>query len=182
MMYLKENIIENIKHRCIKHQELSVMHSPHTVHNLYPSLSGALLGVLQMGVWLVWDPWWSLALGGAAVGFLTDWFALKVDAFFPSPIAPSLPLFFILSSLTLTSSFPNSLAFSSSPFLSFLYLSISADNVRTCRAEDYRTVQDTGVCLCAHQLLSTHNSSLYLHHTLLFFILHLFCTPLPPLL
>ena len=44
----------------------------------YLYLSGALLGVLQMGVWLVWDPWWSLALGGAAVGFLTDWFALKV--------------------------------------------------------------------------------------------------------
>jgi hypothetical protein len=104
MIYLKENTIENIKHRYIEHQELSVMHSPHTVHYLYPFLSGALLGVLQMGVWLVWDPWWSLALGGAAVGFLTDWFALKVDAFFPSPIAPSLPLFFILSSLTPSSS------------------------------------------------------------------------------
>ena len=28
--------------------------------------------------WLLWDPWWSLALGGAVVGYLTDWFALKV--------------------------------------------------------------------------------------------------------
>lgn len=40
--------------------------------------AGLLLGVLQMAVWLLWDPWWSLALGGAAVGYLTDWFALKV--------------------------------------------------------------------------------------------------------
>ena len=32
-----------------------------------------------MAVWLLWDPWWSLALGGAAVGYLTDWFALKVS-------------------------------------------------------------------------------------------------------
>jgi hypothetical protein len=163
-----------MKRRYGEHQESSGMHSPHTVHYLYPFFSGALLGVLQMGVWLVWDPWWSLALGGAAVGFLTDWFALKVNAFFPSPFPPSLPLFLI----PLPSPHP--------PLLSFLYLSISADNVRTCGAEDYRTVQDTGVCLSAHQLLSTHNCSLYLHHTLLFhtllfFILHLFCTPLPPL-
>ena len=25
---------------------------------------GTLLGILQMGVWLCWDPWWSLAVGG----------------------------------------------------------------------------------------------------------------------
>ena len=43
--------------------------------------SGLLLGVLQMAVWLLWDPWWSLALGGAAVGYLTDWFALKVSTY-----------------------------------------------------------------------------------------------------
>jgi hypothetical protein len=28
--------------------------------------------------WLVWDPWWSLAVGGALVGYATDWLALKV--------------------------------------------------------------------------------------------------------
>jgi hypothetical protein len=27
---------------------------------------------------LVWDPWWSLAVGGALVGYATDWLALKV--------------------------------------------------------------------------------------------------------
>lgn len=26
---------------------------------------GFLLGVFQMAVWVVWDPWWSLAVGGA---------------------------------------------------------------------------------------------------------------------
>jgi hypothetical protein len=48
---------------------------------LFPSFhcTGLLLGVVQMAVWLLWDPWWSLALGGAAVGYLTDWFALKVS-------------------------------------------------------------------------------------------------------
>ena len=39
---------------------------------------GMALGVVQMGVWLVWDPWWSLAAGGALVGYVTDWFALKI--------------------------------------------------------------------------------------------------------
>jgi len=39
---------------------------------------GFLLGVIQMAFWLMWDPWWSLALGGAIVGYVTDWFALKI--------------------------------------------------------------------------------------------------------
>jgi uncharacterized membrane protein YheB (UPF0754 family) len=38
---------------------------------------GTFLGVLQMLVWVVWDPWWSLALGGAVVGYLTNFFAIK---------------------------------------------------------------------------------------------------------
>ena len=29
---------------------------------------GTLLGVAQMAVWVSWDPWWSLGLGGALVG------------------------------------------------------------------------------------------------------------------
>jgi uncharacterized membrane protein YheB (UPF0754 family) len=39
---------------------------------------GMALGVVQMAVWLVWDPWWSLAAGGALVGYVTDWLALKI--------------------------------------------------------------------------------------------------------
>ena len=39
---------------------------------------GFVLGLLQMAVWLVWSPWWSLAAGGALVGYVTDWFALKI--------------------------------------------------------------------------------------------------------
>ena len=38
---------------------------------------GGALGVLQMGLWLVWNPWWSLALTGAAVGFVTDQLAIN---------------------------------------------------------------------------------------------------------
>ena len=39
---------------------------------------GGALGVLQMLLWLVWSPWWSLALTGAAVGMVTDQLALKL--------------------------------------------------------------------------------------------------------
>ena len=39
---------------------------------------GGLLGVGQMLLWLVWSPWWSLALTGAAVGMVTDQLALKL--------------------------------------------------------------------------------------------------------
>mmetsp|Transcript_26832 Transcript_26832/g.41950 ORF Transcript_26832/g.41950 Transcript_26832/m.41950 type:complete len:396 (-) Transcript_26832:233-1420(-) len=39
---------------------------------------GAALGLIQMMAWLVWNPKWSLAAGGALVGYVTDWVALKV--------------------------------------------------------------------------------------------------------
>lgn len=50
---------------------------------------GFFLGVIQMMVWLVFDPWWSLALGGALVGYITDWIALKVMF---EPVEPVYPL------------------------------------------------------------------------------------------
>jgi len=39
---------------------------------------GALLGLLQMAGWLLYPVPWTLALGGALVGYATDWFALKI--------------------------------------------------------------------------------------------------------
>jgi hypothetical protein len=39
---------------------------------------GGALGALQMLLWMVWSPWWSLALTGAAVGMFTDQLALKL--------------------------------------------------------------------------------------------------------
>ena len=30
-----------------------------------------------MMVWVVWDPWWSLAVGGMIVGYLTNFYAIK---------------------------------------------------------------------------------------------------------
>lgn len=38
---------------------------------------GGALGVVQMAVWVAWDPPWSLALGGALVGYLTNLVAIK---------------------------------------------------------------------------------------------------------
>jgi len=38
---------------------------------------GGVLGVLQMLLWMVWSPWWSLALTGGLVGMFTDQLALK---------------------------------------------------------------------------------------------------------
>lgn len=38
---------------------------------------GFLLGILQMAVWVCWDPWWSLAVGGALVGYVTNFIAIK---------------------------------------------------------------------------------------------------------
>ena len=38
---------------------------------------GFLLGVLQMGVWMFYDSPWTLTVGGAVVGYLTNWIALK---------------------------------------------------------------------------------------------------------
>ena len=35
--------------------------------------------------WLVWDPWWSLAVGGAVVGYATNWLALTLMF---SPVHP----------------------------------------------------------------------------------------------
>jgi len=39
---------------------------------------GALLGLFQMIMWLLFPVPWSLAFGGALVGYATDWFALKI--------------------------------------------------------------------------------------------------------
>jgi uncharacterized membrane protein YheB (UPF0754 family) len=39
---------------------------------------GIALGCLQATLWLLWDPAWSLALGGAIVGYLTNLIALAV--------------------------------------------------------------------------------------------------------
>jgi uncharacterized membrane protein YheB (UPF0754 family) len=39
---------------------------------------GMFLGLAQMAGWLLYPLWWSLPLGGALVGYLTDWFALKI--------------------------------------------------------------------------------------------------------
>ena len=55
---------------------------------------GFLFGVLQMLQWLVWDPWWSLAVGGALVGYATDWLALKLMFEPVNPVA--LPFGFTL--------------------------------------------------------------------------------------
>ena len=46
---------------------------------------GFLFGIFQMVQWLVWDPWWSLAVGGAAVGYATNWLALTLMF---SPVNP----------------------------------------------------------------------------------------------
>lgn len=55
---------------------------------------GFLFGILQMLQWLVWDPWWSLAVGGALVGYATDWLALKLMFEPVNPVA--LPFGFTL--------------------------------------------------------------------------------------
>jgi len=49
---------------------------------------GGLLGIIQMAIWVLWDPWWSLAVGGAAVGYVTNFVAIK------SIFAPVRPVFF----------------------------------------------------------------------------------------
>ena len=41
-------------------------------------LGGFFFGLLQMAAWLVWSPSWSLALGGAIAGYLTNFIALAV--------------------------------------------------------------------------------------------------------
>jgi uncharacterized membrane protein YheB (UPF0754 family) len=46
---------------------------------------GFLFGIVQMFQWLLWDPWWSLAVGGAAVGYATNWLALTLMF---SPVNP----------------------------------------------------------------------------------------------
>jgi hypothetical protein len=51
-------------------------------------------GIVQMLQWLVWDPWWSLAVGGALVGYATDWLALKLMFEPVNPVA--LPFGFTL--------------------------------------------------------------------------------------
>jgi len=39
---------------------------------------GGALGILQMLLWMVWSPWWSLALTGGLVGMVTDQLALNL--------------------------------------------------------------------------------------------------------
>jgi hypothetical protein len=39
---------------------------------------GIVLGLIQMVAWLVYERAWTLAAGGAIVGFLTNWIALKL--------------------------------------------------------------------------------------------------------
>lgn len=39
---------------------------------------GFLLGLLQMFVWLLYDKPWTLPAGGAIVGYITNWVALKL--------------------------------------------------------------------------------------------------------
>ncbi|CAM9585691.1 unnamed protein product [Scytosiphon promiscuus] len=39
---------------------------------------GFLLGVVQMFVWLVYDKPWTLPAGGAVVGYITNWLAIKL--------------------------------------------------------------------------------------------------------
>jgi hypothetical protein len=41
-------------------------------------LFGGLLGLLQMLLWRVWSPWWSLALTGGLVGYVTDLLAIRM--------------------------------------------------------------------------------------------------------
>jgi hypothetical protein len=154
----------------------------YTLPLFYPYLPGALLGVLQMGVWLVWDPWWSLALGGAAVGFLTDWFALKVDAFFQS----NFPLlFFLLFSSSFSSHYPPLLPpfpplftylllihrlhfFSTSLYVQIMFEPVEPKMIGPFKIQ---------VCVCPPVSCSPRHSFLSLLHTLLLhtllFILHL---------
>ncbi len=49
---------------------------------------GFLLGILQMAVWVCWDPWWSLAVGGALVGYVTNFIAIKSVRSLPLLIWP----------------------------------------------------------------------------------------------
>ena len=39
---------------------------------------GFLLGVVQMFVWLLYDKPWTLPAGGAVVGYITNWLAIKL--------------------------------------------------------------------------------------------------------
>ena len=39
---------------------------------------GCLLGLVQMALWIFYELPWTLAAGGAVVGYLTNWIALKL--------------------------------------------------------------------------------------------------------
>ena len=39
---------------------------------------GVCLGVIQMALWVFYELPWTLAAGGAVVGYLTNWMALKL--------------------------------------------------------------------------------------------------------
>ncbi|MBF0351994.1 MAG: DUF445 family protein [SAR324 cluster bacterium] len=51
---------------------------------------GFLFGLIQTGVWFVYQAWWELPLGGLLVGYLTNWLALKMifEPLEPKKIGP----------------------------------------------------------------------------------------------
>ena len=63
---------------------------------------GGMLGVLQMLLWRVWSPWWSLALTGGLVGYVTDLLAIRMLFEPVDPVRMTLTLTVTLT-LTLTS-------------------------------------------------------------------------------
>ena len=62
---------------------------------------GGMLGVLQMLLWRVWSPWWSLALTGGLVGYVTDLLAIRMLFEPVDPVRMTLTLTVTLT-LTLT--------------------------------------------------------------------------------
>ncbi len=59
---------------------------------------GCALGVLQMLLWLFYEKPWTLAIGGAVVGYLTNWIALKLIF---EPVEPTRVGPFVLQGLFL---------------------------------------------------------------------------------
>lgn len=51
---------------------------------------GMMFGLVQMVVWIFFDPWWVLPLFGALVGYATNWIALKLifEPLHPRKIGP----------------------------------------------------------------------------------------------
>jgi uncharacterized membrane protein YheB (UPF0754 family) len=51
---------------------------------------GFILGICQMVQWMLWPTKWSLPIGGALVGYVTNWIALKMifEPLNPVPVGP----------------------------------------------------------------------------------------------